>query len=161
MEYFTNEILIKIFTYIDDKNNLSKTCKLFNILCKYIDDNNIRKKYPNWCNNQIEVYTDINISLDIIKYVLKNTGYNYKLLVKWMIKLGANNYNEIVTYAVQKGNIDLIRLCILNGANNFMEMAVQAVIYSQREIVKWMIELGANNYNHIVEYASEKGDIYI
>ena len=94
------------------------------------------------------------------------------LLVKLMLSLGANNYNQTMAYAARGGHMDIVKLMLSpsdfdpsregsksrrKGANDYNFAMEEAAEKGHMEIVELMLSLGANDYNEAMGNAARFG----
>ncbi len=79
-------------------------------------------------------------------------------IVKLMINLGADEYDRGMIEAARNGYLDIVKLMIKKGAKDFDGTMLMASKYGHLNIVKLMIDHGADNFNDGMLAAAFVGD---
>ena len=74
-------------------------------------------------------------------------------VVSFLLKYGANDYNNIMICAIEGNQIDIVKLMIDHGADNFNDGMLAAAFVGDPEILRLMLDHGANNYEDAIEQA--------
>ena len=94
-------------------------------------------------------------------YMVKAGMYGRLNIVKMMMDLDANDYNNTMCFAAMDAHMDMIRLMLEKGANNYNETMRVAAQFGRIEVVNLMLEKGANNYDETMKEAALYGYIRI
>lgn len=106
-------------------------------------------------NNGLSYVTDIESVEFLIKYGANNFNQgllgsvfnNNMIMIKYFINLGADNFNRVMLQATIKNNITMIKYFINLGANDFNEGLFMATRINNMKLIKFFIKKGATNFN--------------
>jgi len=79
-----------------------------------------------------------------------NNGLRYVTDIesaKFLIKYGANNWNEGLLGSVYNNNMSMIEYFIKLGSDDFNQAMLQAIINNNIKLINYFIDLGANDFN--------------
>jgi len=78
-----------------------------------------------------------------------------KVSVNYLIRMGANNWNDGLMGACEGGHIEIAGIMVDNGATNFNRALEIACCYNQIQMVKLMKDYGADDFNRGLRSAGE------
>lgn len=80
-------------------------------------------------------------------------GGNHMDIVKFMISIGAKNWNDGLKSACRHGNLDIVKFMVESGANNFNEGFIYACREGRIETIEFLIANCAIDLNKGLYYA--------
>ncbi len=81
-------------------------------------------------------------------------------IVKYMIKLGANDFEEGLLEACHEGHVDIAHKMIKCGANNFNECLLLRSMYRYCDIPRLLYDYGANDFTPLYNIGGETLRLY-
>jgi hypothetical protein len=98
---------------------------------------------------------------EVDKFLTDACYSNNLKLLKFLIKKGANNFNEGFKTACHFGNMPLILFLISKGANNLNDGLEKASRLSSINLMKFLINLGADDFNKALHGACYEDNLNI
>ncbi len=169
-EYLASDNITIIFSYLSQYEllNILLTNKLmYNQILKYI---NTTKFININTNKSLEIAYDNNLYISIIqvkkildwdRMLIKAAGDNDLIMIKLMIKYGANKWHKSLLNACFYGDIDTVKFFVKKGADNWNEGLIFACSGGHMPIVKYMLKCGARDYSSAFVNACLSGDMDI
>ena len=103
-----------------------------------------------------------NEKLNLLNSQLINRAENGNLrAVEYLIKKGANDFEEAMSSAAKGGSLDIVKLMIEKGAKDFNSAINYAAEGGHLKIVELMLEKGAYNLSFAIDYAAKGGHLDI
>jgi ankyrin repeat protein len=94
----------------------------------------------------------------VLKYGLCNAARNgHTGIVKLLISLGANGYNDALMKAAKGGHKEIIHFLIQKGANYWNHAMCRAARYGYKDLIDFFIEKGADSWSTGMKYAAKGG----